>query len=644
VALGDGVAVAVRSSAPAEDSSGTSFAGLHDSLLDVSGAEEVVHAVRLVWASLWSDAALLYRRELGLDPLASRMAVVVQRMVAESRSGVAFGCDPREPAADRAVVEAVPGSCRNLVDGLIDPQRWLLQRSSGAVLEWRAGEGEGGTSDRLLDDGDLQALWRALRAVEELFGWLPDVEWTGRQDRFTLLQARPVTTANDAPNDDRARFLRLRPRLQSLRALAEEVSTRLIPELEREGTRFAGQALEEFDDHQLAAAITQRRESLRRWRDTYAEKFIPFAHGVRALGIYYNDAVRAHDAYEFVGLLRGQEMLATRRNEELRRLATRLANNTALQESLQAAIRAPSGGVADASLASLLASADGGAEFAAQFEELCSGYMDVAYAGERLSQRPLLLAQTLLELAKHPHAPAPPPGPTSSELEERLLRAVGPARREEAEQILAIGRLSWRLRDDDNLLMGRLESQLLRALSIASERLRVAGRLREANPVEEHAPLLATALTQPDATLLQLPNAQQPDAKAECADRGNARQLVGQPAAPGLATGMARTIRSADDLGRFRAGEVLVCDAIQPAMTHLVPLAAAVVERRGGMLIHGAIIARELGIPCVNGIADVTNAIPSGEIVSVDGELGLVTVGPPSFDIELGARDAAIGS
>jgi pyruvate,water dikinase len=69
-------------------------------------------------------------------------------------------------------------------------------------------------------------------------------------------------------------------------------------------------------------------------------------------------------------------------------------------------------------------------------------------------------------------------------------------------------------------------------------------------------------------------------------------------------------------------------------MTHLVPLASAVVERRGGMLIHGAIIARELGIPCVNGIADVVAVLSDGEVVTVDGYLGIVTVGPPEFRLE----------
>jgi phosphoenolpyruvate synthase/pyruvate phosphate dikinase len=80
---------------------------------------------------------------------------------------------------------------------------------------------------------------------------------------------------------------------------------------------------------------------------------------------------------------------------------------------------------------------------------------------------------------------------------------------------------------------------------------------------------------------------------------------------------------------------VLVCDAIQPMMTHLVPLACAVIERRGGMLIHGAIIARELGIPCVNGISKLTELLDDGVVVTVDGHLGIVSVGEAELDLEL---------
>ena len=104
------------------------------------------------------------------------------------------------------------------------------------------------------------------------------------------------------------------------------------------------------------------------------------------------------------------------------------------------------------------------------------------------------------------------------------------------------------------------------------------------------------------------------------------RQLIGQPAGPGIARGTARVILDPSDLGTFRHGEVLVCDAVDPNMTFIVPLAAGIIERRGGMLIHGAIIAREYGLPCVTGVPDATVLIRTGEILTVDGFLGIVTI------------------
>ena len=66
-------------------------------------------------------------------------------------------------------------------------------------------------------------------------------------------------------------------------------------------------------------------------------------------------------------------------------------------------------------------------------------------------------------------------------------------------------------------------------------------------------------------------------------------------------------------------------------MTFVAPLAAAIVERRGGMLVHGAIIAREYGLPCVTGVPDATEEIHTGDLLTVDGFLGIVVVGgvPP---------------
>jgi pyruvate,water dikinase len=222
-------------------------------------------------------------------------------------------------------------------------------------------------------------------------------------------------------------------------------------------------------------------------------------------------------------------------------------------------------------------------------------------------------------------------------LEKRLLDEVGSEREAEAREVLRLGRLSWRLRDDDNILVARLESQLLRALGLAMERLTTTGQVAAKAEIRTDClDLVCSALRDPTGGPVALPETEGSKARGVAGNAGERpRQLIGQPAAIGIARGRTRIIRSAADLESFRAGEVLVCDAIQPMMTHLVPLACAVVERRGGMLIHGAIIARELGIPCVNGISMLTDLLDDGVVVTVDGHLGIVTVGEPEFDLEL---------
>jgi pyruvate,water dikinase len=179
---------------------------------------------------------------------------------------------------------------------------------------------------------------------------------------------------------------------------------------------------------------------------------------------------------------------------------------------------------------------------------------------------------------------------------------------------LDLGRSSYRLRDDDNIYLGRIEAQVHRAVREAQARL---GR----NPSPEEASLLRDAIacmpSDKPATAVATPD-------GVSGSGLRARQLVGQPAGPGVARGPVRVVAAARDLKDFQAGEILVCDAVDPNMTFVVPLAAAVVERRGGMLIHGAIIAREYGLPCVTGVPDVLQFIRSGDIVTVDGYLGQV--------------------
>jgi pyruvate,water dikinase len=209
------------------------------------------------------------------------------------------------------------------------------------------------------------------------------------------------------------------------------------------------------------------------------------------------------------------------------------------------------------------------------------------------------------------------------DLTARFLNRLEGDQRQRAEELLELGRASYRLRDEDNLYLGRVKAELVRAVEEGKHRLTARGR-RDTHFLT--AEQVVAALGDPAADV------DAPDRstrKPAVTVRGiRARQLVGQPAGPGTAEGPARVVESAEELAAVRRGEVLVCDAISPTMTFVVPLVAAIVERRGGMLIHGAIIAREYGIPCVTGIPDATQVIHSGDRVAVDGYLGIVRVDP----------------
>ena len=177
--------VAVRSSSTAEDLAGASFAGQYVTVLGVSGALEVARAAHACRASAAGAAA--YAHALGAA--SGTMAVLVQRMVEPRVAGVAFGRSPQDPG--QVLVEAVRGRGDRLLAGAISPDRYTLDRETGARV---AGADEGS-----LDAKDLLAVADLVRRVEEAMGSPQDVEWAigpgELPESLALLQARPITTA-----------------------------------------------------------------------------------------------------------------------------------------------------------------------------------------------------------------------------------------------------------------------------------------------------------------------------------------------------------------------------------------------------------------------------------------------------------------
>ena len=107
-------------------------------------------------------------------------------------------------------------------------------------------------------------------------------------------------------------------------------------------------------------------------------------------------------------------------------------------------------------------------------------------------------------------------------------------------------------------------------------------------------------------------------------ERNGKKIIVGTPGSPGRARGIARVITGPEDFSRFQPGDVLVAHTTTPIWTPLFNIASAAVTEVGGPFSHAAIVAREFGIPLVNGALDAMSAIKNGDPVMVDGSAGIV--------------------
>jgi pyruvate,water dikinase len=329
---------------------------------------------------------------------------------------------------------------------------------------------------------------------------------------------------------------------------------------------------------------------------------------VRLFGQVYNDALHPEDPYEFIDLLTHTDMASLERNRMLEELADFIRNDQSLTQSLKnkeyEAI--PS-------------------KLTKRIDEFIKKYGDLTCAvtgGTQCDQEAEPLFNILLEMAAHPViAMGERKSMRQDDLKEKFLNCFEGERRADAVEMLDLARTSYQLRDDDNIYLGRIESHLLAAIREARQRVEDKNARHHA---DSHPQALVDILSDLDHRSKSINPYEEKQGQPF---QIKPRQLIGQPAGPGISRGKARVIQQHSDLSDFKHGEVLICDAVDPNMTFVVPLAAAVVERRGGMLIHGAIIAREYGLPCVTGIPDATALIQTGDDITVDGYLGIVTVG-----------------
>ncbi len=205
------LAVAVRSSAVDEDSADASFAGQHDTYLNIIGVDGILQAVTRCWDSAYSEHALEYRRKHGFSIDRVRLAVLIQQLVASDVSAVVFSANPITGNRDEVLINASWGLGESLVGGTVTPDTFVVRKSDLAVTRRSIAEKArmtvsvpGGTrevnvprflrNEATLADEQVVEIGQLALSLETTMGYAVDIECACAGGELYLLQCRPITT------------------------------------------------------------------------------------------------------------------------------------------------------------------------------------------------------------------------------------------------------------------------------------------------------------------------------------------------------------------------------------------------------------------------------------------------------------------
>jgi len=209
--LGD-VAVAVRSSATAEDLPEASFAGQQATFLNTIGPTEVVAALQKCYASLFEARAIYYRAVNKYDHMKVGLAVPVQMMIQSEKSGIMFTVDPVSGNTEQLIIEAGYGLGEAIVSGSVTPDRYIVNKSSESIVakevnsqDWKIVRSSTGgdkhvsvpiadRKDQKLNDAEILALAKLGKKIEAHYNTPQDTEFAIAGNKIFMVQSRPITT------------------------------------------------------------------------------------------------------------------------------------------------------------------------------------------------------------------------------------------------------------------------------------------------------------------------------------------------------------------------------------------------------------------------------------------------------------------
>jgi rifampicin phosphotransferase len=672
--LGDG-AVAVRSSAVAEDLADASFAGQYETVLGVQGPDALLDAIDQVRASAAGSRVQHYRATRA-DSGSQDIAVLVQRMLTPDAAGVAFTANPVTGQRDEVVITAARGLGERVVSGEAVGDEWIV----------RDGRAECRRSvEQAIGPQQAAAVAGLARRADEHFGAPQDIEWAVDDGQLYLLQARPMTALPE-PADWTPPAPGYWMRTFRLGEWLPEPMTPLFQDWLLELIE-AGYLVGMRRD--AGTALPFGHAAINGWYYTAVPptSSIPLAllravieSRGRVLKVVLNGLVRPSTQPEIAdrALLRG--LAGYWRDQLLPRYRQAVADgerrgDSAAPAELEDLVDAI-GCLAGEYLWSL--AIVGGSAW--KMEGCLAGFLRRQMPRELEGGVQVLLRGLPgadLAVAAHavqsvdwywPTAGEQQTGHDGGQVALAERRGQLQAERERAEAVCrdaladrpavlarfeslvevaqryAILReeqsrsftLGWALLRRCALRLGELAVQagtieraehvffLTRSELRARTTMRDVVASRRATWERQRRMIPPLGIGQaPRLIERSLTGAVEAVRSGGRAPEG---AIVGEPASPGRASGRVRVLRDAAEFDRFEPGEVLVAQATAPAWTPLFGRAAAVVTDGGTLAAHASLVAREFGIPAVVATGDATRRLRNGQLVTVDGSAGFVAV------------------
>jgi len=640
----------VRSSASIEDTGETAAPGVFLSLRDIAHGTALAEAVRAVWESARAPTADGFLRARGVAADTLHMAVVVQEQASGTHSGTIYTRPPGRPSANTALLEA---RSTGQSAGAAAPREPRAARHHAVEVDRESGAVVSDSPDFPLSPTDIADITRAAIAAERAIAadLGADVEWVLDDGGAWIVQARPLLRAlqegeDRTPPSELFRFSRAAPnQVWSWDAThnPEPLSPAQAGLVERvDAARLAPFRMQVVGGYLYATAahseerpdIPARAEELRALFDgeirPQIERALTSVEGSTPPNL--EASLRAYDGvYRVYASVLGPLLAGARRAlPEL--LHTELGDERSDAIAVELlAVPTPS------ALESLLRrTAAGEISFGDLLEVVgpLSPVWDVAEA--TYGEAPDVLERAL---ARHRAARAIA---DSTALQAAVRSRLPHAAAQLFDQRLSLAQVAGEIGEEDDLLFGRAQYAVRRALLACAERweLCAAGDVF-------YAPLdhtLDCARRDQPPSRARFQRAVERGRAAQRAQRALAMPLAfrgGRPLAThrrvgsrsdcwqgrGMGGRIHGTVIRVDDLSReidLPADAVLVALTVTPAMTLLITGVACVVTEHGGLLDHGAALARELGVPCVVGCTGVWADLDTGDRVWVDGQAGVV--------------------